>query len=76
MLGTTLGYLNGLTLGIYDGSDIESPECSTDGTADGKFVGLLLRIRPVSVFEIEFGIVLGKTLGVLDRLILGTYVGI
>ena len=39
MIGTTLGVMDGLPLGTYDGSYIVSPECSTDATIYGKFKG-------------------------------------
>ena len=66
--------MDGLPLGTYDGSYIVSPECSTDGTIYGKFKGLLLRARLVSVVGLEFGRVIGTTLEVLDGILLGTYV--
>ena len=42
MLGTTLGAIDRLPLGTYDGSDLGSSECSLNGNKDGKFKGLLL----------------------------------
>ena len=42
MIGTTLGSLDVIPLGKYDGIELGSLECSTDGTADRNFEGLLL----------------------------------
>ena len=76
MIGIKKGALDGLELGRYDISELLPSEFSTDGTADRNFDGLLLRVQLISVFGREFGRVLGATLGVLDDLQLGTYVGI
>ena len=70
----TLGDLDIIELGTHDGSEIVSSECFTDGTADGKFEALLLLFRLGSVAGLEFGIVLGTALRVLDILIPGKYV--
>ena len=43
---------------------------------DRKFEGLFLQVLLESVVGLEFGRVLGTTLGVIDGLMLGTYVGI
>ena len=45
VLGITLGYLFVLTFGTYNGSELVTLYCSTDGTADGKFYVLLLQFR-------------------------------
>ena len=74
MLGITLGVMDVLELVKYDGSEIGSSECSTDGTADGKFEGLLLLVQLGSVVGLEFGRVIGTTVVVLDGIILVTYV--
>ena len=42
VLDKNLGYMYGLPIGTYDGSDIGSSECSADGNIDGKFEGLSL----------------------------------
>ena len=45
VLVTTLGAMNGIPLGTYDGSEIGSLESLTNGTSNGKFDGLLLGSR-------------------------------
>ena len=42
MLGTTLGSVYGLPLGLYDGLGLVLSEDSADGTADNKIDSLLL----------------------------------
>ena len=43
MIGTTLGDMDRLLLGTYDGTELGLSECSTDGTVDGNLEGLFLR---------------------------------
>ena len=42
ILGTKLGVLDKLELGAFNGTELGSLECSTDGTIYEKFDGLLL----------------------------------
>ena len=44
VLGITLGDLNVLDIGTYDGSELGLSKYSTDGTVDGNIEGLLLQV--------------------------------
>ena len=55
VLGTIIGYLDGIPLVTYDRIEIDPEELSTDGIADGNLGGLLLSYRLVSVDGIPLG---------------------
>ena len=76
MLGITLGYLDVTELCTYKGSELESSKRSTDNIVYGKFDCLLIQFQLGSVVGLEFVRVLGTTLGVTDRILPGTYLGI
>ena len=72
MLGTTIGAFYGLPLGIYDGIEIGSLECPSNGTSDEKLEGLLLGARLGSLDVFETGSKEGNELGFWDCKVLGT----
>ena len=43
IIGTKLGSLDGLDIGAFNGTELISLECSTDGTTYGKFDGFCVR---------------------------------
>ena len=53
MLGTTIGAMDGIILGTYNGLDIWWLERSTDGTKDDNVDGFLLRIRFGFIYTLE-----------------------
>ena len=68
MLGTTLGAMDRLSLGKYDGTELGS----TDGTSDVEFEVLLLVDSPGSIDVLEVGCNEGTELWIYDGRVLGT----
>ena len=64
------------SLVTFNGSELGSSKCSSDGNMDGKSEGLLLGDLLGSVVRLEFERVIETTLGVLEVILLGTYFGI
>ena len=85
---TTLGYVNRLIFGAYEGIELWWSECYVDGTAYGTLDFLLLGDLCGSVYWVNFGSNKGAELGLwygkvlcgtiisVERLPLGTYYGI
>ena len=72
MLGTIIGYLDGIPLVTYDRIEIDPEELSTDGISDGNLGGLLLSYRHVSVYGNPLGTNLDTKLWLWYGEMLGT----
>ena len=71
----SLGALYGFTLCTYDGTDIVSPEASTEVTTGGNLKGLLLVDWLGSLYGIELGTDVDNVLGFSDGKVLVTKLG-
>ena len=66
MIGTTLGSLDVIPLGKYDGIELGSLECSTDGTADGNLEVFFIEAWLGSLVGIDLSNNEGTKLGFWD----------
>ena len=71
----SFGALYGLTLVTYDGTDLGSPEGSTERTTDGNIEVLMLGNWLVSLYGIDIGTNVGNELGFYDEKVIGTKLG-